>query len=68
MTLLLIDIFYIIVIALIFTAILTMEIQIKEIKTMMKEHVKFDDKMAKEVKERLARCHDEKYPKNPLVK
>jgi hypothetical protein len=34
----------------------------------MKEHVKFDDKMAKEVKERLAKYHDEKYPKNPLVK
>lgn len=68
MVLLVIDIFYIIMIGLIFTAIAIMEFQIKEIKTMMKEHVKFDDKMAQEVKERLAKSHDEKYSKNPLVK
>ncbi len=66
MTLLLIDIFYIVMIGMIFTAIAIMEIQIKEIKTMMKEHVKFDDKMAKAIKDRLCQERDEKYPKTPL--
>ena len=66
MTLLLIDIFYIVMIGMIFTAIAIMEIQIKEIKTMMKEHVKFDDKMAKAIKDRLGQERDEKYSKTPL--
>lgn len=66
MTLLLIDMFYIVVTALIFISIAVMELQIKEIKAMIKEHVKFDDKMAKEIKDRLCQERDKKYSKTPL--
>lgn len=68
MTIALIDVFYVIMIALIFTIMALMELQIKEIKSMMKEHVKFDDKMWKAEKDRIIRDHDKKYPKKPLVK
>jgi len=68
MILAVIDIFYIVMIALIFCSIGLMEVQIKEIKTMMKEHIKFDDKMWDKEKARIKTEHIKKYPKNPLVK
>jgi len=68
MTIALIDIFYVIMIGMIFAIMGLMELQIKEIKSMMKEHIKFDDKMWQAEKDRITKEHDKKYSKNPLVK